>query len=126
MRLVSFVFLALLTACTTTQQTRTTIALDTIAAVVDPAYSATVDGCIAPKEAIVDSARMTGWKEAYGVRFETVAQRCVRMRKAFEVIRVAHGEAKTLLDSGRLAEAEKALAKLMGAWSALKGGDDGT
>lgn len=108
-------------ACAGTAEQRTRTTLDTVAAVVDPAYDAAMTGCTAVGDAIVAKAKADGFKEAYASDYEANSARCKKTRDAFETIRKLHDEAAKLVDSGKFAEAQAALAQLMGAWRALKG-----
>lgn len=110
-----------MTACAGTVEDRTRTALNTVAAVVDPAYDAAMTGCTAVGDAIVATARAQGFKEAYASDYEANSKRCSKTREAFETIRTLHTEAAKLVESGRFAEAQAALARLMGAWRALRG-----
>jgi prophage DNA circulation protein len=112
-----------LTACASTEQ-RTRTALETVGAVVDPAYEAAMSGCAAKADALVEELRAHGFKQAYQDARDKLVERCGKTRDAFEVIRALHDEAAKLVEAGKLKEARDVLAKLLSAWAALKGGDD--
>lgn len=95
--------LALLVACTPAARMQT--ALDVTGA----AYAAAMSACVTREGSIVAAAKSGRIApEAALVEFDEVSQRCYRTRAAFEVV-------LTLIEDGRLDDAEAALAKLRGA-----------
>lgn len=102
MKLV-MLFMPALVACAPAVRTQTTLA------VVDAAYGTAMSACVTREGSIVAAARAGHMTPAAAlVEFDAVSQRCYRTRAAFEVV-------LTLIEDGRLDEAEAALAKLRGA-----------
>lgn len=115
----------LLTACAGSLEQRTRTTLDAISVVVDPAYAAAMDGCIASERAVLETARVQGYKPAYSEQFEQASARCHQVRIAFEAIRALHDEAAHQLEAGAIREAQATIQRLLAAWRALKGGSGG-
>lgn len=53
-------------------------------------------------------------------RLESIMGPCLRVGAAFDQIRKLHEQAAELVESGKLAEAERALLELKKAWAALR------
>lgn len=100
-------FACLFFGCASTS--RTAIALDTLAAVVDPSYAAAVDGC----NAALESATTP-------VEVRVVEARCDPIVDAFEQIRALHDAAAEAVARGDMERAEKLLAEVITRWKGLQ------
>lgn len=100
---------------------RTQTALDTMALVIDPAYAALVDTCLAQQDVIVSRAEALNLaRDQTKDLVERVRSRCHPAKDGFEYVRSLHAEAVRALEDGDTKGAENLLRELTKAWQALK------
>jgi hypothetical protein len=105
-----------------TADARVRSALDVLVLVVDPAYSFAVDACAARQLLIaeeVEGGRMT--PDDADVALRPIRARCHATRRAFDAIREAQDQAATLVEAGKVEEAEQMLDQVRARWAALRG-----
>jgi hypothetical protein len=105
------------------QDARTESALNVMAQVIDPAYAAATDACLAKQAAITDEVGRGAITvdQARGL-IRATRDDCDRVETAFERIRALHEAAKIAYREGQRDQLEQALRKLTEAWTTLKGG----
>ncbi len=114
----------LLHGCTAgMRDVRAEATLDTLAQVIDPAYSAATDACLAEQHAVVsEMERHAITPDQAKALVQAARVNCDRIEAAFERIRALHEAAKIAYRGGRDDQFEQVLRQLEQAWADLKGG----
>ena len=103
--------------------TRTETTLNVMAQVIDPAYAAATDVCLAKQHSVVDAMERHEITPDQSLALvQAVRYDCDKVEAAFERIRALHEAAKIAYRDGRQGQLEQALRQLTQAWAALKGG----
>lgn len=103
----------------TTNEARVRTALDVLREVIDPAYSLATDGCIARELVAVE--RFEDTKDPKDeAAYHVIEQQCINTRAAFRAIRDGHARAATLLEQGKVRDAELELERVRETWRALR------
>ena len=112
------------TSCSheTTTEARVRSALDLLADVVDPSYQFAVDACIAQERDAV--RRFEAGSDPARDEYVAIKSRCQNVRAAFDQIRRGHARAAELVESGKVQEAEREVARVRGYWHVLYERDD--
>jgi hypothetical protein len=112
------------TACVPGQaEARARSSLDVLAKVIDPTWALAEQGCLAKQKVeVAREAAGLNKPEQTDAAIATIRTKCDAVTDIFERIRAAHLRANTLLDQGKVSDAEEALQEVLDDWQALRGG----
>ena len=110
MRIVFYLWLLFFSACVGMRENpdlRVRGALDILAETIGPVSKFAHDGCLTAEQAAVDEAaagRQTVEKAQDKILL--IRAHCAELRRVFDELRIAHAQARALVDDGRFDEAQ--------------------